>query len=325
MSTLYVTIQGSNVQKRSGQFLICKGSDILQNVPETQIKQIILVGSINLSTPVVSFCLDKDIEVVYLSQGGKFRGRLVGSGRKNAEIRVRQYDLARDEMFRLRQVKAIVSGKIRNQIDFAVRQGETSSKEIFTLKKMHQKAESAVNVESLLGIEGASSAAYFSMLRRWIPSPWKFEKRTVNPPKDEVNALMSLSYTLIYNRLESLLNLAGLDAFQGFLHAPKDGHAALASDLTEEFRVIFCDALVLKLIRRKQLNLGHFEKQEGNIRLNKEGSKIYFGEFESKMSSQRQSLLSKSISFQEIMKRQVYHLAGVIKGEVKSYQPYTIK
>lgn len=325
MSTLYITTQGSNVQKRSGQFLICKGADILQNVPETQIRQIILVGNINLSTPVVSFCLDKDIEVVYLSQGGKFKGRLVGNGRKNAEIRVRQYDLARDETFRLRQVKAIVSGKISNQIDFAIRQNETNSKEMFTLKKMRQKVESAVSIESLLGIEGASAATYFSMYKRWIPLPWKFEKRTVNPPKDEVNALMSLSYTLIYNRLESLLNLAGLDAYQGFFHAPKDGHASLASDLTEEFRTIFCDALVLKLIRRKQLNLNQFEKQEGKIRLSKEGSKIYFGEFEAKMSSQRQSITSQSVSFQEIMKRQVYHLARVIKGEEKNYQPYRIK
>lgn len=324
MSTLYITTQGSNVQKRSGQFLICKGSDVLQNVPETQIRQIILVGNINLSTPVVSFCLEKDIEVVYLSQGGKFRGRLVGNGRKNAEIRVKQYDLARDEMFRLRQVKAIVAGKIRNQIDFAIRQNENNSKEMFTLKKMLAKAETSASVESLLGVEGASSATYFGMFRRWIPSPFKFEKRSANPPKDEVNALMSLSYTLIYNRLESLLNLAGLDAYQGFFHAPKDGHASLASDLTEEFRTIFCDALVLKLIRRKQLNLEHFEKKDGKILLNKEGSKTFFAEFEAKMSSHRQSNETENVSFQEIMRRQVYHLARVIKGEEKVYKPYRL-
>src|SRR5215213_8163392 len=325
MGTLYITTQGANVQKRSGQFLICKDSAVLQNVPETQIRQIILVGSINLSTPVVAFCLEKDIEVVYLSQGGKFKGRLTGNGRKNAEIRVRQYDLARDEIFRLRQVKAIVAGKITNQIDFATRQGETNSKEMLTLKKILQSAESAARPETLLGIEGASTAAYFGMFRRWIPVPWKFEKRSANPPKNEINALMSLSYTLIYNRLESLLNLAGLDAYQGFFHAPKDGHAALASDLTEEFRAGFCDALVLKLIRRRQLNPGHFENRDGGIRLDKEGSKIYFGEFETKMASRRQTQNGDSVSFQEIMKRQVYHLAKVVKGEEKVYQPFRLK
>ncbi len=325
MSTLYITTQGANVQRRSGQIVIGKGREILQNVPETQVRQLILFGNINLSTPVVSFCLEKDIEVVYLSQGGRFQGRLVGNGRKNAEIRVRQYDLARDEHFRLLQIRAIVSGKIRNQIDFAVRQSETNSKEISTLKKLLQNAENAMRAETLLGIEGASSAAYFAMMRRWIPLPWKFEKRSANPPKNEVNALLSLSYTLIYNRLESLLNLAGLDAFQGFFHAPKDGHAALASDLTEEFRSVFCDSLVLRLIRRKQLNLNHFERKNGSFRLNKDGSKMFFGEFEAKMASQRKTESGDAVSFGEIMKRQVYQLARVVRGTEKVYKPYRLR
>lgn len=314
------------MQKRSGQFLICKGSEILQNVPETQIRQIILAGNVNLSTPVVFFCLEKNIEVVFLSQGGKFKGRLVGDGRKNAEIRVRQYDLARDETFRLRQVKAIVAGKIRNQIDFAGRQGAARSKEISTLRKMLEKAERAARTETLLGIEGAASAAYFRMFGGWIPLPWKFEKRTANPPQNEVNALLSLSYTLVYNRMESLLNLAGLDAYQGFFHAPKDGHAALASDLTEEFRAVFCEALVLKLIRRKQLNLRDFTRENGKIHLTKEGSKIFFGEFETKIASERQTeAAGESVSFHEIMKRQVYRLAKVVRGAEEVYQPYRLK
>ncbi|MCU0239745.1 MAG: CRISPR-associated endonuclease Cas1 [Pyrinomonadaceae bacterium] len=325
MSTIYVTTQGANVQRRSGQIIIGKGKDILQNVPESQIKQMILVGNINLSTPFVSFCLEKDIEVVYLTQGGKFRGRLVGNGRKNAEIRVRQYDLARDTSFRLRQVKAIVAGKIQNQIDVAIRQNETNSREVSTLKKMFEKTSLATTTESLLGIEGAASATYFTMFRRWIPQPFVFDKRTSNPPKNEVNVLLSLSYTLIYNRLESLINLAGLDAYQGFFHAPKDGHASLASDLTEEFRSVFCDSIVLKLIRRKQINLTHFEKSDGKFLLSKEGSKIFFGEFEAKMASQRQTEKGESLSFREIMKRQVYQLARVIKGEEKVYKPFRLR
>lgn len=62
MSTLYITTQGATVQKRSGQFVVFKNSNILQNVPETHVKQIVLVGNVNLTTPTVSFCLEKQIE-----------------------------------------------------------------------------------------------------------------------------------------------------------------------------------------------------------------------------------------------------------------------
>lgn len=325
MSTIYITKQGSSVYKESGQISVRKGGEILQNVPETQVRKLILVGNINLSTPLISFCLEKDIEVVYLTQGGKFKGRLVGNGRRNAEIRVRQYDLAKDKIFRLRQARAIVAGKIRNQIDFAVRQGEANSKEINLLRRSLEKARNAVGTEQLLGIEGSSTAAYFKMFGRWCPKLWRFVKRSSNPPKNEVNALLSLSYTLIYNRLESFLNLAGLDAFQGFFHAPKDGHAALASDLNEEFRAVFCDALVLKLIRRRQLTPGDFQKGNNKILLNKEGLKIYFTEFEKKLQSRRKNVKGENITFQEIMKRQVYQFAKVIRGRKKTYEPYSLR
>ena len=72
MSTIYVTMQGATVQRRSGQFLVCKDSRILENVPETHVRQLILFGNVNLTTPAVGFCLDQQIEVVFLTQGGRF-------------------------------------------------------------------------------------------------------------------------------------------------------------------------------------------------------------------------------------------------------------
>src|SRR5947208_2969612 len=166
MSAIYVTTQGATVQRRSGQFLVCKDSSILQNVPETHVKQLILFGNVNLTTPAVAFCLDQRVDVVFLTQGGRFRGRLNGDGGKSAEFR---------------------------------------------------------------------------LFASCVPSPWRFEKRTAHPPLDEVNAMLSLSYTLLYNRMASHLNMIGLDSYQGFFHQARHGHAALASDLIEEFRPLIAD------------------------------------------------------------------------------------
>ena len=115
MSTLYITTQGATLQKISGQFVVFKKKDVLQNIPETHIRQIVLVGNVNLSTPTVSFCLEKQIEVVFLSQGGRFRGRLNGDGSRAVEIRRKQYERALDTQFCLRLAKSFVAGKIQNQ------------------------------------------------------------------------------------------------------------------------------------------------------------------------------------------------------------------
>jgi CRISPR-associated endonuclease Cas1 len=122
MSAIYMTTQGATIQRRSVQFLVCKGSEILQNIPEAHVRQFVLFGNVNISTPAVAFCLDKRIDVVFLTQGGRFRGRLNGDGGKSAELRSQQYERAHDKEFCLAQARAIVAGKITNLISVARRQ-----------------------------------------------------------------------------------------------------------------------------------------------------------------------------------------------------------
>jgi CRISPR-associated protein Cas1 len=329
MSTIYVTTQGATVQRRSGQILVCKQASILQNVPETHVRQLILFGNVNLTTPAVAFCLDQQIEVVYLTQGGRFRGRLNGNGGKTAELRRKQYERTLDQDFRLTQARAIVAGKITNLIGFVRRQTEAArvEREMGLLKRTLESAGRAGSVETLLGLEGAASASYFRLFAQCVPQPWKFEKRTAHPPRDPVNALLSLSYTLIYNRMASHLNMIGLDAYQGFFHMTRHGHAALASDLMEEFRPLIADALVLKLLRRKQLKPTDILEEKGEFRLCVEGSKIFFTEFERKLNSRRQASEhgNLNLTYAQIIVRQAHHFARVIAGEEVRYEPFTIK
>lgn len=329
MSTIYVTTQGATVQRRSGQFLVCKDSSILQNVPETHVKQLILFGNVNLTTPAVGFCLDQQIDVVFLTQGGRFRGRLNGDGGKSAELRRRQYERALDRNFCLAQARAIVGGKIRNFIGFARRQTEAgvASREMSLLKRLLESTERAGSVETLLGIEGSASAAHFRLFAGCVPQPWKFEKRSAHPPLDAVNAMLSLSYTLLYNRMAAHLNMIGLDPYQGFFHTIRHGHAALASDLIEEFRPLIADALCLKLLRRKQLKPTDVLKEKGEFRMSAEASKVFFAEFERKLNSRRaaEEHGDLNLTYAQIMVRQAHHFARVLKGEEPRYVPFIVK
>lgn len=329
MSAIYVTTQGATVQRRSGQFVVCKDTSILQNVPETHVRQLILFGNVNLTTPTVAYCLDRQVDVVFLTQGGRFRGRLNGDGGKSAELRRKQYERALDAGFCLEQARAIVAGKVTNLMAFIRRQREVvaSSQGMAQLKKAVESARRAESVETLLGIEGAASAAYFRLFAACVPQPWRFEKRSAHPPRDEVNALLSLSYTLLYNRMASHLNMIGFDPYQGFFHQVRHGHAALASDLIEEFRPLIADALVLKLLRRKQLKRSDLLQEKGEYRMCPEASKIFFGEFESKLNSRRAVVVQGdlNLTYAQIMVRQAHRMARVVSGAEPQYQPFTVK
>jgi CRISPR-associated protein Cas1 len=328
MSAIYITTQGSVIQRRSGQFLVCKGSEILQHIPEAHVRQFVLFGNVNISTPAVAFCLDTKIDVVFLTQGGRFRGRLNGDGGKSAELRSRQYQRAHDKEFCLTQARVIVAGKISNLIAVARRQNNVRSAEpeIRGLAKAVENARQARSVETLLGIEGAASAAYFKLFGSWMPEPWRFGKRIAHPPGDPVNAMMSLAYTLLYNRMTSHLNEIGLDPYQGFFHTVRYGHAALASDLIEEFRAPLADLLVLKLLRRKQLKLADIVEDKGEFKMKPAASKIFFTEFENKLNSRRAAKGERdlSLTYAQIFKRQAHQIVHVITGENPIYVPFAL-
>jgi len=54
------------------------------------------------------------VETVFLSLGGRFRGRLTPMEGKNVFVRQAQFRRYDDEEFRLRTACAIIDGKIRN-------------------------------------------------------------------------------------------------------------------------------------------------------------------------------------------------------------------
>ena len=59
-----------------------------------------------------------------------------------------------------------------------------------------------------------------------------FEVRTRRPPKDPVNAVLSLGYTLLTNEILALLIAHGFNPYIGFLHGIEYGRPSLALDLT---------------------------------------------------------------------------------------------
>lgn len=77
----------------------------------------------------------------------------------------------------------------------------------------HRDALNAQNIDSVRGIEGIAANKYFSVFHHLIiqnKSDFPFNGRNRRPPKDAVNALLSLAYTLLTNDMQSALERLGL-------------------------------------------------------------------------------------------------------------------
>jgi CRISPR-associated protein Cas1 len=208
-----------------------------------------------------------EVDVVFLSSFGKFRGRLVYGGSKHALLRRRQLELMADGSFSLKLAKAIVEGKIQKQRVILQRQAgrvvlqaerPRFDRALTGMMQMRQGAMQAANVESLRGYEGKAAAYYFEALRIFLDPAWGFEKRAYYPPPDPFNALLSFAYSLLLKDVTAGINLVGLDLYVGFFHEIDYGRPSLALDLMEEWRPVVADALVLELVNRGTLTPDDF-------------------------------------------------------------------
>jgi CRISP-associated protein Cas1 len=133
----------------------------------------------------------------------------------------------------------------------------------------------APDTATLMGLEGTVAAAWWNWLGAVLPKHWRFAGRNRRPPRDPVNALLSLSYTLLGVEMLKQVQEDGLDPALGFLHGIVPGRGSLVLDLTEPLRPS-ADAFVLALLER-ELSPRHFTfSHQDGCKLNKTGRGLYY-------------------------------------------------
>jgi CRISPR-associated protein Cas1 len=157
-----------------------------------------------------------------------------------------------------------------------------------------------------------------------FPPAWNFEKRTRRPPRDPVNALLSLGYTFLGYAMCAALEIAGLDPYLGYYHQEAYGRPALALDLIEEFRAPVVDSLTLSLIKRRLLQAEDFSADvTDGVRLSKRGLAIFFREFSDKLESEvTPRSIGRPISYRKLLEVQAHRMTNVILGKSPVYEPF---
>jgi CRISPR-associated protein Cas1 len=141
----------------------------------------------------------------------------------------------------------------------------------------------------LRGLEGAGAAAYFEGFADLLPASLHFAGRNRRPPRDPVNAMLSLGYTLLHAEAVLALYGAGLDPFVGFFHALDYGRESLACDVVEPLRVEV-EQHVLMLFRSEKLRADDFSLAAGACLLGKAGRTRFYAEWEEPVARLRKRL-----------------------------------
>jgi len=289
MPPLYVIQQNARLRLDNRRLQVELEGQVLSSQPLAQVSQVILFGNISLTTPAIDALLEQNTEVVFLTQRGDYRGRLVGPITPHVPLRQAQYACLAQPAFKLELAKAFVSAKLNHQRVVLLRHNrDHDDPQVIALIEQLRLAQESVArrtvLSALLGVEGAATAAYFGGLKRLFGPEWRFEDRNRRPPRDPVNVLLSFGYTLLAQLASSAVQAVGLDPYAGFLHEIAYNRPALALDLMEEFRPIV-DRLVLWCCHSGQLTPADFSAGDAErpVILGEAGKRRFIQAYETRL------------------------------------------
>ncbi|MEW6261676.1 MAG: CRISPR-associated endonuclease Cas1 [Thermodesulfobacteriota bacterium] len=329
---IYVQAQGGYVGKKGDELIIRQKDEPAAAAKLFETSQLSLFGNVQVTTPVVRELCSRGIPILYFSSGGWFYGLTQGEFHKNVELRLGQYRAALETGTTLALARRFVAIKIRNCRTLLRRNAEGLEPSVLDgLKEKAAAAESAESVESLLGIEGSAAREYFSafplMLKKsGVDNGFSFEGRNRRPPRDPVNALLSLAYALLAKDLTVAALAAGFDPFLGFFHRPRYGRPSLALDLMEEFRPLVADSVVIGTINTGVVGPKDFIRAGGGVALKEKARKEFILAYERRMDQLvRHPVFGYQISYRRVLEVQTRLLGRYLLGEIPEYPAFTTR
>ncbi|WGI17880.1 CRISPR-associated endonuclease Cas1 [Methanonatronarchaeum sp. AMET-Sl] len=319
-SSIYITKQGSQIRIKGGRIKVfdIENEEEIGSYPIKKIDTINVFGNINFTTPFITKASSNGITLNYFTQHGKYKGSFIPKKNTIARIRREQYNLSDKQ--KLKISKSIIEGKIRNSITLLKRKKITPPNK---LEEIIDSIKKISEINLLRSYEGQAADLYFNKLDEALIDRWEFKKRSKNPPKNHINSLFSLTYTMIKNEVITSLRQYNLDPFLGIMHVDRYGRPALALDMMEELRPIFSDAFSIRLINRQTLTHDSFKQ---NNHLKEREFKKYLKKFEKYMKEKiTHPHFGYKVTRRKSTRMQAILLRKTITGEMNKYHPLIFK
>jgi len=335
-NVLYLTSPDAFLGLEDEALVIKKEDQPTKKLPLLNLEGIVCFNYTGVSPFLMGACVQRNINLTFLTPNGRFMARVNGPVSGNVLLRKKQFALSEDEDKSLAIARNCVLGKIYNQRKVLQRakrdhalllELDQFDAVIADLKELLENAQLAASKAELMAIEGNAAKRYFSLFDQLIfqqKDHFFFYERTRRPPTDPMNALLSFLYVLLANETASALEAVGLDAYVGFFHADRPGRQSLALDIMEELRPVLCDRLALNLVNRKQISGKGFSlKESGGVLMDDETRKVVIVAWQEKKKEELlHPFMKEKVPYGLLAHVQALLLARHLRGDLEAYPPF---
>ena len=265
---VYITQMG--VLERRGNTLFLENENGRKAIPVNSTSEVHCFKPISLTSGAIKLLSEKNVPVHFYNKYGYYRGSYMpAEGQVSGTVVIKQAEHYLDPEKRLYIARQFVEGIKASMISF--------------LKSQRAEREGIEGIEveggnpaELMGAESQLWREFYNVYATLLKH-FDFSERNRRPPKDEVNALISLGNSVLYTVTLSEIRKTYLHPAVSFLHEPLERRYSLALDMADIFKPITVFRVILRLVNRRQIRREHFDRDVG-VMLNREGLKVFISE-----------------------------------------------
>ena len=282
-------------------------------IPIEDVAELYAFGSLRANSALYNFLGQKGIPVHFFDYYENYTGSFMPrEGLLSGKALLAQATAYQNKKKRVELARKFIQGAAWNiimNLNYYNRRGKDLQAIIDNIKQLTKGLEDAKEVDEIMGIEGNDI----------ILDDFNMGSRTKQPPENEVNALISFGNMMCYTETLRAVHQTQLNPTISFLHTPGERRYSLCLDISEIFKPIIVDRVILN---KHALGTAHFDKKLNRCLLNDKGKKIFVKAMEERYDETfRHRSLGRNVSYKHLIKLECYKLLKDLLG-IEEYKPF---
>ncbi len=202
MATLYIDRQGAALSHERGRLWV-RYAEEKQSVLVRSLERVVVTAGCTLDSRTLLMLSEADIPIVILHPRKQTVSWCGGWHHGNTARRIAQYQLAQDTALCAELARQLVRLKLMRQrrlLRHLMPRYPAKRRALFVgCARLAELVDTigTQRMDEIRGLEGAGARSYFAAYCQVYPERFDFTNRNRRPPRDPVNACLSLAYTLL--------------------------------------------------------------------------------------------------------------------------------